>query len=80
MPRAPLDTNTIENAYQASAIIVSILSLLVLVAVSLAHGKSGPIDADTQMARRSTPTIATLPEFAGTRFDLRFGRPELALP
>lgn len=79
MPRAPLDTNTKENAYQASAIIVSILSLLVLVAVSLAHGKSGPIDADTQMARRSTP-IATLPEFAGTRFDLGFGRPELALP
>jgi hypothetical protein len=82
MKRAQINLHARETAYQVSALLVTLLCLLGLIAQALLQGNEAGAGF-TEVRPLPAPTVhrnATLPELAGTKFDLMFGQPELALP
>lgn len=77
MLRDHTDTPAEEIAYQASALVVTVAALIGLVVAGLAHGRA---DHGIAAPEPSLQMTNTLPEYADSRFNLMFGRPEMALP
>jgi len=82
MRRALHDMNGREIGYQVSALLVTALCLLGLIAQAFLFGPATGTSAATSHPR-SAPAHKVhviLPDQAATRLDRLFGRPELALP
>jgi hypothetical protein len=82
MKRAHLNLRARENAHQVSALLVTLVCLLGLIAQALLQGNEAGAGFTQVRPLPAAPThrTGTLPELSGTKFDLMFGQPELALP